>query len=87
MLLYREYVGDGDPPSLIEVVNAKPYDKVCITTIGLECIGYIPKLLGNRLQKFQSKQAAVLFGWNSCSITPPDQKSYEINQDPYKIFL
>ena len=49
-LIYKKYVGDGDTFYFSEVVNAKPYDKFGITLINLECIGLVPKLLGNRLR-------------------------------------
>ena len=43
-------MGDGDTYSFSDVVNAKTYDKCGITLIKLECIGLVPKLLGNRLR-------------------------------------
>jgi hypothetical protein len=49
-LIYKEYLGDGDTSSFLDVVNSKPYTEQGVIPIKLECIGHVQKRMGTRLR-------------------------------------
>ena len=49
-LIYKEYLGDGDTSSFLDVVNSDPYKEQGIVPVKLECVGHVQKRLGTRLR-------------------------------------
>ena len=59
-LRYKNYVGDGDTSSFMNVVQSKPYGEN-FTMNKLECIGHVQKRLGSRLRRLvQTYKGKVL---------------------------
>ena len=59
-LRYKNYVGDGDTSSFMNVVQSKPYGEN-LTINKLECIGHVQKRLGSRLRRLvQTYKGKVL---------------------------
>ena len=59
-LRYKNYVGDGDTSSFMNVVQSKPYRENFMIN-KLECIGHVQKRLGSRLRRLvQTYKGKVL---------------------------